>query len=122
MAFREVSGSNARDLKKEPVGTVVEGIYKGHRTFETQFGEQVVWNFTGKDGASFGIYGFTSLNRWLESVSIGTLTRITYQGKQVVDLPKRGKTPMHICKVEIDDESSDPTVDAPTFDPEAVPF
>lgn len=121
MAYREVSGtSNTRDLKKEPVGTSVEGIYGGHRTFDTQFGEQTVWQFTGKDKTSFGIYGFTSLNRWMEAVPVGALTRITYLGKTIVET-KRGKVPMHQVKVEIDDDGLDPTRDVPVFDPDEVP-
>lgn len=119
MAYREVSGStNTRDLKKEPVNTSVEGIYRGHRNFDTQFGEQTVWNFTGKDGTTFGVYGFTSLNRWLESVPLGSLTRITYLGKTIVDT-KRGKVAMHQVRVEVDDDGmdpGDPTVDAPAYD------
>jgi hypothetical protein len=120
MAYREVSGStNTRDLKKEPVGTSVEGIYRGNRTFDTQFGEQIVFNFTGKDGSTFGVYGFTSLNRWMEGVAVGTLTRITYQGKTIVET-KRGKVPMHQCKVEVDDDSLDPTRDGPPVTEEST--
>jgi hypothetical protein len=118
MAYREVSGStNTRDIKKEGPGAQAEGIYGGRRTFETQFGEQSVYSFTGKDGTSFGLFGFTSLNRWMEAVPTGALTRITYTGKEVVET-KRGKVAMHICKVEVDD--GDPTGDVPAFDPDEV--
>lgn len=119
MAYREVSGTtNTRDIKKEGPGAVAEGIYSGRRTFDTQFGEQSVWQFTGKDKTSFGIYGFTSLNRWMEAVPVGALTRVTYLGKEVIET-KRGKVGMHQCRVEIDDDDLDPTRYAPA--PDEVP-
>jgi hypothetical protein len=122
LAYREVSGTtNTRDIKKEGPGAVAEGIYSGHRTLETQFGEQTVWQFTGRDKTLFGLYGFTSLNRWMEAVPVGALTRITYLGKEIVET-KRGKVPMHQCRVEVDDDDIEPTRTAQSFDPDEVPI
>lgn len=122
MAWREVSGaSNTRDLKKEPPGTAVEGVYIGHRTFDTAYGEQTIWNFAAQDGTRFGIYNFTSLGRWMESVPVGAKVKIVYRGKEVVET-KRGKVPMHMCQVFVDDASV--PSDGPEFppDPSEIPY
>lgn len=122
MAFREVTGGNAIDIKQTP-NQPYEGIYTGHRTFETQYGEQVVWNFRGKQG-SFGIYGFTTLNRAMETVAEGTLCRVTFTGKEKMKT-KRGIVDVNTCRVEVDDSGPD-TDDMPNdypaqgFDPDDV--
>lgn len=122
MAFREVTGGNAIDIKQTP-GLPYEGIYTGHREFETQYGTQICWQFRGKKDA-FGIYGFTTLNRAMESVNEGTLCRITFTGKQTMKT-KRGIVDVNTCKVEVDDSASANTDDMPdtypaTFDPDTV--
>lgn len=102
--WRDVpTSSNTIDLKKQAPGYAVEGIFKGHRTFDTQYGEQTVWEFRGKDG-DFGVYGATSLNIQMQAVEVGTLTRIAYEGKKTVDTKKRGKVAMHIFKVQVNDD------------------
>lgn len=118
MAFREVTGGNAIDIKQFP-SLPHEGIYTGHRTFETQYGEQVVWNFRGKAG-SFGIYGFTTLNRAMETVAEGTLCRVTFTGKEKMKT-KRGIVDVNTCRVEVDDSASADTDDMPNDYP-AKPF
>jgi len=124
MAFREITGGHAIDIKQSP-GVPYEGIYTGHREFDSQFGgSQTVWNFRGEK-EPFGIYGFTMLNRAMESVNEGTLCRITFTGKQKMKT-KRGIVDMNTCKVEVDDSASaDPddmpdTYPASSVDPDEV--
>lgn len=117
MAFREVTGGNALDIKQTP-NIPYEGIYTGHREFDTQYGSQTVWNFRGKQG-SFGIYGFTTLNRAMESVSEGTLCRITFTGKEKMKT-KRGVVDVNTCRVEVDDSASADPNDMPDEYP-AIP-
>lgn len=123
MAFREVTGGNAIDIKQS-LNVPFEGIYTGHREFDTQYGSQTVWNFRGKQG-SFGIYGFTTLNRAMETVAEGTLCRVTFTGKEKMKT-KRGIVDVNTCRVEVDDSASADTDDMPddypaqSFDPDNV--
>ncbi len=120
MAFREVTGGNAVDIKQTP-GQPYEGVYTGHREFDTQYGVQTCFNFRGKNG-SFGIYGFTTLNRAMESVAEGSLCRITFTGK-VKMTTKRGIVDVNTCKVEVDDSASADPNDLPdTYPPRPVDF
>lgn len=125
MAFREVTGGNSIDIKQTP-GQAYEGVYQNHREFDTQYGSQTVWNFRGKNG-SFGIYGFTTLNRAMESVSEGSLCRITFTGKKKMTT-KRGIVDVNTCRVEVDDAASADTDDMPDtyppkpFDPDDDAF
>ena len=117
MAFREVTGGNAIDIKQSP-NIPYEGVYQGHREFDTQFGFQTIWNFRGKAGM-FGVYGFTTLNRAMESVAEGTTCRITFTGKQKMTT-KRGVVDVNTCKVEVDDSGTADPNDLPEAYPPQV--
>ena len=98
MGWKEVN-TNAFDIKKtkEPF----EGKFTGSKHISTNYGDQVIWMFEGKeDGLPIGIYGFTNLNRAMEALSPGTLVRIQYQGKELTETKKFGKTEVHQVSVQ----------------------
>lgn len=110
MAWKQVSGGNVVDIKREK-GKQWIGIYRGNKEIETKLGHQVIWKFIDEDGTPFGIYGFTNLNRAMESVPLETLCRITYQGTQLL-ATKFGKKDVHMVSVEIDADD-DPKEETP---------
>lgn len=109
MTYREVTG-NAIDIKTP--GTEVEGVYSGSRTFETQYGEQVVYNIGQQS-----IYGFTTLNIAMQAVPVGAKVKVVYVGKEKTKT-KRGLVDLHKCHVYVDDDGLDPTANAPRWDPD----
>ncbi len=113
MAWKEVGpANNTIDIKQKGKDFSIEGIYTGHREFDSQFGgTQTVWNLRTEAGI-VGIYSFTDLTRRMEGVTEGSLVRITYLGKEWIE-SKRGKVQMHKCKVEVDDAASADTDDMP---------
>src|SRR3989304_4383365 len=98
MAWENIS-STAIDIKKHK-GEAYEGTYRGSHEFQTKVGKQVIWEFTDKDGAPLGIYGFTNLNRAMESIEAGTVLRITYTGTQNVQT-RFGMKDVHQIQVQI---------------------
>lgn len=126
MAFTTISGS-AIDIKKT-VDKPHIGFYSGKRNIETKIGPQVVWEFTGKDGVPFGIYGFTNLNSSMLAVKVGSLCRITYKGKKRVDTKYGKDKEVHQVMVEVDkDAKPDALPELPSADDHApeeagVPF
>lgn len=114
MAYKEVTIGNAIDIKTK-IGNEVEGVYKGARTFETQYGEQHVYTIGEQ-----GVYGFTSLNMAMQAIPVGAKVKVIYLGKEKRKTA-RGNVDMHICQVFMDDEGIDPTTSAPTFDPDEIP-
>lgn len=105
MAFKEVSGQ-ATDIKKTPNQPYV-GYYTGKRTIQTKIGEQTIWSFVDDNDKPFGVYGFTSINRLMETVKENTLCRITYLGQQEKET-KFGRKQVHQAKLEIDDSPNTP--------------
>lgn len=102
MAFKVVSG-NALDIKKtkdEPH----TGTYTGKSDITTKIGPQVVWNFIDDENQPFGIYGFTNLNRAMNSLKVGSLVRITYKGTLKCQT-KFGLKDVHQVLVEVDDDA-----------------
>jgi hypothetical protein len=112
MSWEEVS-SNATDIKKHKEKPFT-GTYKGHRSITTKIGEQTIWEFTDEDGIPFGIYGFTNLNRAMESLETGTLVKITYRGTENVQT-KFGMKDVHQVSVQVW------TGEAKSDEPEPVP-
>jgi hypothetical protein len=98
MGWNDVS-TNAIDIKKHK-GESHEGTYTGKHDITTKIGPQVIWQFMGDDGVGFGIYGFTNLNRAMESIAEGTLCKITYQGTQNVQT-KFGMKDVHQASVQV---------------------
>lgn len=99
--------ATAIDIKKQK-GVSHEGTYRGKREITTKIGPQVIWDFLGEDGVSFGIYGFTNLNRAMEAVQLGALCKITYNGTQNVQT-KFGMKDVHQCSVDVwQDDKEDP--------------
>lgn len=96
MAWTEIS-TGAIDIKKSATKEY-EGTYTGFKEMETKLGKQVVWNFHDESD-SFSIYGFTNLNRAMESVQVGTLVKITYKGTQKVQT-KYGLKDVHQVSVQ----------------------
>lgn len=101
MAWKEV-GSNAIDIKKNGDKPLI-GSYVGHKEITTKIGDQVIWQFTDEDEQPFGVYGFTMLNRAMESVKVGTLCRLTYRGTKNVKT-KFGMKDVHQVTVEVDSD------------------
>ena len=105
MGWKQVSGGNVVDIKKEK-GKAWIGIYKGHKEIETKIGQQTIWKFIDDDGMPFGVYGFTNLNRAMESVPVESLCRITYVGTQNIKT-KYGMKDVHQVSVEVDSDEPD---------------
>src|SRR5258706_14814203 len=91
----------AVDIKKEP-GVPHLGTYIGKSNIETKIGPQVIWNFTDENELPLSIYGFTNLNRAMNSLQLGAVCRITYRGTENVPT-KYGKKDVHQVLVECDD-------------------
>lgn len=116
--FKPVS-TNALDIKKEK-GIPHTGTYSGKEDIVTKIGPQIIWKFVDEDNQPFGVYGFTNLNRQMNSVGIGALCRITYKGTQNM-MTKFGLKDVHQVLVEVDDEAKAPA--APKESEEtSVPF
>ena len=101
MAWKEVT-NNALDIKKE-LNKAYIGTYIGNKKITTKIGDQTIWQFTDEDEQPFGVYGFTMLNRALETVKLGSLCRITYLGTKNVKT-KFGMKDVHQVSVEIDSD------------------
>lgn len=91
--------TNAIDIKKHK-GESHVGKFKGHKEITTKIGPQVIWEFSGEDGVGFGVYGFTNLNRAMESLEPGTVVKITYIGTENVKT-KFGMKDVHQCAVQV---------------------
>jgi hypothetical protein len=115
MVFKEVTG-NAIDMKTE-VGNVIEGIYLGFKGITTDMGNQFIYKFRNK-GRIIGVYGFTMLNKAMESVSHGSYCRVTYKGTENMKT-KYGMKDVHMVKVEVDDEFEGNVED---ITDESIPF
>lgn len=99
MAWETVN-TNAIDIKKHKDAPHV-GVFKGFHEIVTKIGKQTVWEFTDEDGIPFGVYGFTNLNRALESLETGSNCRITYLGTENVPT-KYGMKDVHQVRVEVE--------------------
>jgi hypothetical protein len=93
MAWEAVGAGTAVDIKKSP-GEAFEGTYIGHDEIQTKIGQQTIWKFEKDDGSITGIYGFTNLNRVMESMAIGATLQITYKGTENVKT-KYGQKDVH---------------------------
>ena len=100
MAFKPVT-NNALDIKKSSESH--SGYYVGSEQIVTKIGPQIVWKFRDEDGLPFGVYGFTNLNRNMNSIALGSLVRLTYKGTQNMKT-KFGMKDVHQVLVEVDDE------------------
>lgn len=101
MAWKSVSTSGT-DIKKHK-GEEYIGEYLSRETIKTKIGEQFIYKFRDENGNPFAIYGFTNLNRAMESISEGTLCKIVYTGTENVQT-KFGMKDVHQVSVEIDTE------------------
>lgn len=99
--WKEVTNTGL-DIKKHKDVTY-EGEYKGKREISTKIGKQFIYEFVDEDGAKFGIYGFTNLNRAMEGVAEGQMCRITYLGTENVET-KFGMKDVHQVRVEVETE------------------
>lgn len=100
MSWTPVSNS-AIDIKKEK-GKDYIGVYNGYKTIKTKLGDQFIYSFTdAEEGTTFSIYGFTNLNRVMESVREGQMVKVTYMGTKNVQT-KYGMKDVHQCEVFTD--------------------
>jgi hypothetical protein len=106
MAFKEIN-TNAVDIKKHK-GDPYLGTFKCSHEITTKIGKQVIWEFSDTAGLGFSIYGFTNLNRAMETVPEGALVRLTYLGTENVKT-KFGLKDVHMVRVEVDDEPPIPS-------------
>lgn len=121
----ETITTQAIDIKKEK-GTSHEGVYVGSKAIKTKLGDQTIWEFRDAEGATFGIYGFTNLNRAMERATEGWNLRITYLGMENVQT-KFGLKDVHQVSVERwrddgESDAADPGSVKKSFDPDEVPF
>ena len=105
MAYKIIS-SKAIDIKKSEKGSTYEGVYVSKREIDTQLGKQSIWQFVDDDELPFGVYGFTNLNRAMESIKPGAKCRLTYQGVTNTKT-KFGMKDVHQVMVEVDTDESD---------------
>lgn len=105
MAFRPVSNTKAIDIKKHK-GEAYIGTYLGSQKITTKIGPQTIWKFVSEEDGPFGIYGFTQLNRTMESMPVGSVCRMTYLGTKNVQT-KFGMMDVHQVLVETDEKESD---------------
>ena len=75
--------------------------YVGKNEVEGQFGDEIHHFFQKEDGTQVKVYGFTTLNRLLEAIPVGSFVRVIYKGKEKVQT-KYGKKEVHQCTVDID--------------------
>ena len=104
MAFKAVSG-NALDIRKDKDVAHV-GHYVGRQEIVTKIGPQIIWKFVDEKGQPFGIYGFSNLNRYMETIAVNSLVRVTYQGTQNLKT-KYGMKDVHQVLCEVDDGEGD---------------
>lgn len=90
------STSDVIDIKKSK--DPIEGTFIGRKEITTKIGAQVIWEFSGEEG-EFGIYGFTNLNKIMETVPLNTSLRIQYTGTKNVQT-KYGMKNVHQVKVQ----------------------
>ncbi len=107
MPWKEI-GNNAIDIKKKK-GEAVVGTFTGHRDINTKIGPQVIWEFADEDGAPFGVYGFTSLNRGLQGMKPETVCRLTYTGT-INMATKFGQKDVHQVKIEVESNETEEEV------------
>ena len=81
MVWKQISRPPTIDLRKTKNEEYV-GHYEGKHDIQTKLGSQIVYEFVDEGGAKFGLYGFTNLNRAMESVPIDALARIRYLGTE----------------------------------------
>jgi len=93
--------TDATDIKKHLNKSFI-GEYKGSHQITTKIGEQIVYDFINSQAVPFAIYGFTNLNRVMQSIEVGTVCRITYRGTEKVQT-KFGLKDVHQVDVEISD-------------------
>ena len=117
MAWKEVSRT-ATDIKKHK-GESYTGEYLGHEQIKTKIGDQMIYKFRDESGNPFSIYGFTNLNRAMESINEGTACRITYLGTENVQT-KFGMKDVHQVRVEIDSEDTQGFIPDTHDEPEAL--
>ena len=104
MTFKPVS-VNAIDIKKE-INVPYVGTYTGKQGITTKVGPQTIYRFIDEDEQIFGIYGFSNLDRAMNSVLENKLCRITYLGTKNV-MTKYGMRDVHQVLVETDDGEDD---------------
>lgn len=102
MAYKKVNPGDVIDIK-EVVDVPYEGTYEGCKEVSTNLGTTYIYKFKDETGKSFGIWGFTTLNTFMEAVPVGMQCRVTYTG-QAEEANKYGKH-MHLCTVEIDEDN-----------------
>ena len=112
MAWKKVGMNNAVDIKKEK-GKIYEGVYQGRTDIQTKIGPQIIWNFVDDDGLPFSVYGFSNLNRTMESLKPETQCRLSYLGTQNVKT-KYGMKDVHQVLVEVfADEEQEQAAEVP---------
>ena|SRR4030067_1101847 len=108
--WKEISRT-AIDIKKHFNESYV-GEYLGQEKITTKIGEQIIYRFRDENGNPFSVYGFTNLNRAMESISEGTLCRITYLGMENVQT-KFGMKDVHQVRVEIEANDEEHSKESP---------
>lgn len=96
-----LGGTNRKTGKTNP--TSAEGYYLGSREVDSQkskTGKAKIHVFQTPKG-NLGVWGKTDLDRKMESVVLGAMTRITYTGMQ-----ETKNNPMYKYKVEVDDTNT----------------
>lgn len=93
---KSVDAIRLTDYKDKPM----EAYYIGSHSVDTRFGEQMLHSFQKEDGKKLNVWGFTALNRLLESTPRGIMTKITYTGKS--EEPNKYGNKSHTCIVFFD--------------------
>ena len=117
MSKREIL-LNAINITKEKDKTL-SGYYLGNHEIPSVMnatGKQTVHDFESKEGESFSIYGFASLNMKMNQVKQGEMVEITYIGTVKRDTKFKKQQDVHEVKIVIieGDEAGTPD-DQPPF-------
>lgn len=98
----QIGGVDKKTGKKSP--TSIEGYFLGGRDIPSKFsstGKAKLWVFN-TDKGNVGVYGKTDMNKKLEAVVPGTMTRVTHAGS----VPTRKGNDMIKYRVEVDADNT----------------
>jgi hypothetical protein len=94
MSDWEKAGSDAIDIKKE-VGKEYVGKFVSSNSWAGNFGQSFIYKFVDEKNIPFSIFGFTTLNRFMENIVAGTWVKIIYTGKK----KNKKMQDVHTCEV-----------------------
>ncbi len=119
MVYKDVpKGDTVRLNSDEQIDVPHEGEYLEGKPVNTKYGEMMLYKFRDKSGKTFTIWGFATLDSFMENVKAGNQCRLTYKGRS--DTPNKFGKYIHLCKVEVNDGKEDEK--SPDIADSEIPF